>query len=230
MGQLMRQRAFGSVPNGLVLESLTYSTLQSGEEFGAWLSERGPAEVPPDPEPPVLGERVGSALHITLNRPHRANAVSAGLRDALVEQLRVAGADPSIEGVVIRGAGRSFCAGGDLAEFGSTPDPAVGHATRLTRSAGWWVHRLSSRTRVHVHGACIGAGIEVPCFAGEVLAAADTRIRLPEVAMGLVPGAGGTVSMPRRIGPQRTAYLGITGRELDVDEALAWGLVDRIES
>jgi enoyl-CoA hydratase/carnithine racemase len=229
MGQLMRQGSYQSVPNGLVLESLTYSMLQSGGEFRAWLEERGPAEVPPDPEPPVLGERIGSALQITLNRPQRANAVSAGLRDALVEQLRVAAADPSIEGVVIRGAGRAFCAGGDLAEFGSTPDPAIGHATRLTRSAGWWVHRLSSRTRVHLHGACIGAGIEVPSFAGTVIAASDTRIRLPEVSMGLVPGAGGTVSMPRRIGPQRTAYMAITGRELGADEALAWGLVDRIE-
>jgi hypothetical protein len=229
MGQLIRQRAYVSVPNGLVLESLTYSTLQSGNEFRSWLKERGPAEVPPDSEPPVLSERVGSALEITLNRPLRANAVSAGLRDALVEALRVAAVDPSIDGVILRGAGRAFCAGGDLAEFGSTPNPATGHATRLTRSAGWWVHRLARDTRAHLHGACIGAGIEVPSFAGTVLAAPDTRIRLPEVAMGLVPGAGGTVSLPRRIGPHRTVYLGITGRELNAHEALAWGLIDRID-
>ncbi len=230
MGQLLRQRTYQSVPNGLVAESLTYSMLQSGPEFGAWLTERGPAAVPADEAPPVLAERIDSTLHITLNRPRRANAVSAGLRDALVEQLRVAAIDPSIDGVILRGNGRAFCAGGDLAEFGSTPDPATGHATRLTRSAGWWVHRLAPNVRVHLHGACIGAGIEVPSFAGTVLAAEDTRIRLPEVAMGLVPGAGGTCSMPRRIGPHRTVYLAITGRELDAAQALRWGLVDRIET
>lgn len=229
MGQLLRQRSYSSVARGLVLESLTYSMLQSGPEFAVWLQARGPAQVPPDTEPPVLGQRVGTALEVTLNRPKRANAVTAALRDGLVEQLRVALADPTIEGVVLRGAGRSFCAGGDLAEFGSTPDPATGHAARLTRSAGWWVHRLARNTRVHLHGACIGAGIEVPSFAGMVTATPGARMRLPEVAMGLVPGAGGTVSMPRRIGPHRTAYLAITGRELDAHQALAWGLIDRID-
>ena len=63
---------------------------------------------------------------------------------------------------------------------------------------------------------------------GTVLAAPDTRIRLPEVAMGLVPGAGGTVSIPRRIGRHRTAWLALTGAEIGADQALAWGLVDRI--
>lgn len=229
MAQLLRLRAFESVPDGLLLESLTYSTLQAGPEFATWLAERGPATVPPDDEPPVLAERAGTALHVTLNRPRRANAVTASLRDLLVEQLRVAASDPSIDGVVLRGSGPSFCSGGDLAEFGSLPDPATAHATRLTRSPAWWVHRLARTTRVHLHGACIGAGIEVPAFAGTILAAADTRIRLPEVAMGLVPGAGGTCGIPRRIGRQRTNYLAITGAEIDATTALGWGLVDRIE-
>ena len=79
-----------------------------------------------------------------------------------------------------------------------------------------------------LHRACIGAGIELPAFAGTVLAAPDARVRLPEVAMGLVPGAGGTVSLPRRIGRHRTCWLGVTGAELDAEAALAWGLVDRI--
>ena len=85
-----------------------------------------------------------------------------------------------------------------------------------------------ARTRAHLHGAAIGAGIELAAFAGTVLAAPDTRIRLPEVAMGLVPGAGGTVSLTRRIGRPRTCYLGVTGRELDAADALAWGIVDRL--
>ena len=167
-------------------------------------------------------------MELTLNRPDRANAFVASMRDGVVEALRTAAADPSVEGVILRGAGDSFCSGGDLAEFGSAPDPAVGHATRETRSPAWWVDHLAADVRVHLHGHCIGAGIEVPAFAGTVLAASDTRIRLPEVAMGLVPGAGGTVSIPRRIGRHRTAWLAVTGTEIDAATALQWGLVDRI--
>lgn len=229
MAELLRQRAYTSVPEALVLESLTYSMLQSGPEFGAWLSMREPAEMPPDPEEPVLVDRVGTSLAITLNRPHRANAFSAAMRDRLVEVLRVAVADTTLDGVVLRGAGRNFSSGGDLAEFGTAPDPATAHATRLLRSPAWWMARVGANARVHLHGACIGAGIEVAAFAGTVLARPDTTIRLPEVSMGLVPGAGGTVSLPRRIGPHRTAYLAITGTELNATDALAWGLVDRLE-
>lgn len=230
MAQLLRQRAYLDVGAGLVAESLTYSMLQSGPEFAAWLANRGPTELPADPEPPVLSTHRGTAMEIVLNRPHRANAVSAALRDGLVEALRVAAVDPTVEGVILRGQGASFCSGGDLAEFGSLPDPATAHATRLTRSPAWWVHRQARDVRVHLHGACVGAGIELPAFAGMVLASPDTRVRLPEVAMGLVPGAGGTVSLPRRMGPHRTCWLALTGQELDAHEALAWGLVDRIES
>lgn len=227
--ELLRIGAYASVPQGLVAESLTYSTLQAGPEFARWLAERGPMQVPPDRQPPVLTAREGTSLAITLNRPQRANAVTASMRDQLVEALRVAAIEPSIEGVVLRGSGASFCSGGDLAEFGSAPDPATGHATRLLRSPAWWVHRLARDTRAHLHGSCIGAGIELPSFAGTVIGAPDTVVRLPEIAMGLVPGAGGTVSLPRRIGRHRTAYLAITGAQLDAAEALAWGILDRVD-
>jgi hypothetical protein len=229
MAELLRLEAFDSVPQALVLESLTFSTLQAGPDFGAWLVARGPALVSADTEPPLLINRRETSLHITLNRPARANAFNAAMRDALVEALRAADTDPTIEGVVIDGAGDSFCSGGDLAEFGITPDPATAHHVRLLRSPAWWLNQLARDVRVHVHGHCVGAGIELPAFAGTVIAAPDTIVQLPEVAMGLVPGSGGTVSIPRRIGRQRTAYLAITGQPIDAQQALAWGLVDRIE-
>jgi enoyl-CoA hydratase/carnithine racemase len=80
----------------------------------------------------------------------------------------------------------------------------------------------------HVHGACVGAGVELPAFARRVVAAPDTWFQLPEVGMGLVPGAGGTASLPRRIGRQRTAWLALTGVRLPAATALEWGLVDAI--
>jgi enoyl-CoA hydratase len=81
---------------------------------------------------------------------------------------------------------------------------------------------------VHVHGSTLGGGIEMAAFADHVVAEPETRFALPEVAIGLIPGAGGTVSLPRRIGRQRTAVLGVTGRAIDASTALDWGLIDEI--
>jgi enoyl-CoA hydratase/carnithine racemase len=86
------------------------------------------------------------------------------------------------------------------------------------------------RTRAELHGACIGAGIELAAYAGTVVARPNAFVQLPEVAMGLIPGAGGTVSLPRRIGRQRTAFLALTGRRIDAPTARDWGLVDRVEA
>src|SRR5207302_4153330 len=135
-----------------------------------------------------------------LNRPHVHNAFSTRLRDALIDGLQVALADDAVQRVVIDGAGPSFCSGGDLDEFGTFPDPAQAHLIRLSRNAGRMLADLAARVEVHLHGACMGAGIELPAFAGRVVAAPDTVLGLPEVGLGLVPGAGGTVSLPRRIG------------------------------
>jgi enoyl-CoA hydratase/carnithine racemase len=86
----------------------------------------------------------------------------------------------------------------------------------------------AERVRARVHGACVGAGIELPAFAAHVSASADASFRLPEVSMGLVPGAGGTASLTRRIGRQRTAWMALSGEAVDAGTALAWGLVDEI--
>ena len=150
------------------------------------------------------------------------------MRDHLVEQLRAAGADPSLDGIVVTGAGPTFCSGGDLAEFGTTPDPGTAHRIRSVRSAAFWMDRLAAKIRVMVHGPCVGAGVELPAYAHDVVAHPDTTFRLPEVAMGLVPGAGGTVSIARRIGRQRLGYLALTNAEIDTTTALSWGLIDRV--
>lgn len=213
------------VVEGLVVESLAYSMLLAGPEFRAWLERRGARTPPPAGDDPVLLDRGGDVLTITLNRPHRHNAYAAAVRDALVDALEVGAADPSLL-VVVRGAGRSFCSGGDLDEFGTTPDVATAHLIRTTRSAGRLLHELGDRLTIEVHGACIGAGTELAAFGARVVARPDTFFQLPEVAMGLVPGAGGTVSVTKRIGRHRTAWLALTGDRLDLDTALAWGLVD----
>jgi enoyl-CoA hydratase/carnithine racemase len=158
----------------------------------------------------------------------RRNAVDSAMREALLDALQIAQFDAGVS-VRIDAAGPSFCAGGDLDEFGTAPDPATAHLVRVSRSVGRVLHELRDRVTVHVHGDCIGAGIELPSFAGRVIAAEGSTFRLPEIGMGLIPGAGGTVSIPRRIGRSRTLWFALTGEPVDAATALRWGLVDAVE-
>jgi hypothetical protein len=223
---LLRSSAGLSVPAALIAESATYSALQEGAEFHRWRSGR-PARAPEPGTDRVVAERSGNELRITLSRPARRNAVDWRMRDALTAALATAAREPGMR-VVLAGAGPDFCAGGDLDEFGSRPDPATAHLVRLTRSPALLLHQLSARTTARLHGACLGAGIELPAFAGRVIAARDARLGLPELRLGLIPGAGGTVSLTRRIGRWRTAFLALTGLSLSAEDALRWGLIDAI--
>ncbi|WP_329352638.1 enoyl-CoA hydratase/isomerase family protein [Streptomyces sp. NBC_01261] len=225
--QVLRMGDGLSIPDRLVLESLAYSTLQGGADFRSWLAA-APRRTHRPAETPVRLGRDGPRLSITLDRPWVRNAFDAATRDALCEALQVALADPSIGRVDLCGNGPAFCSGGDLAEFGTSRDPARAHLVRVHRSPGALLHRCARRVTAYLHGACVGAGIELAAFAGRVVAASDTVIRLPEIGMGLIPGAGGTASIPVRVGRERTAYLALSGLELSVEEALRWGLVDEI--
>ena len=229
LAQLLRQRAFMDVSTGLVSESLVYASLQSGPEFQTWLSERSDSSAKNNTAPAVLSERHGMRLELSLNRPNRANAFSIAMRDELVEQLRLANSDASIEQIILKGEGKSFCSGGDLSEFGLFDNAPEAHFTRMARSPAFWMHKLKDQTTVYLRGNCIGAGIELPAFSKEVIADETLTISLPEIKMGLIPGSGGTVSIPRRIGPQKTAYLAISGKSIDLETAISWKLVDKIE-
>ena len=214
--------------SGLAAESAVYATLLGGAAFRAWRVARPVRSHGPDAGPPVVVGRTGDRLALVLNRPSVHNAMDSAMRDALVEALQLAAVDASVAGISLAGTGRSFCSGGDLDEFGSVGDGPRAHAVRLTRHPGWWMHACRERLSVRVHGACIGAGVELPAFAVDVEAAPDAVFSLPELGMGLIPGAGGTVSITRRIGRQRCAWLALTGEHIDAITAERWGLIDRI--
>ncbi|WP_261554969.1 enoyl-CoA hydratase/isomerase family protein [Frankia tisae] len=241
--QLLRVSTGIDVRDAVVAESFAYSALQAGPEFAGWLAGRrarhsaraaGGATDPTAPAtatgaaPAVLVERDGAVLTVILNRPRVHNAVSISLRDGLVAAFGLAAADSELAEIRLAGTGPSFSSGGDLTEFGTMLDPVGAHAVRTTRSIPLGLLATGLPVTAYVHGLCIGAGAELPAFCGRVVAAPDASFRLPEVAMGLVPGAGGTASIPRRIGPQRAAYLILSGLPLDAGLALAWGLVDEI--
>jgi hypothetical protein len=225
---LLRTSPSLRVDLALAAESAVYSMLQGGAEFARWRAGVEP-ELADDEGPVVRVDRHGDVLTVSLDRPRRHNAITRALRDELCAALQVAVVDDSVREVHLRGEGPSFCSGGDLAEFGARPDPAAAHLTRLAQSPARLVHALRDRTVAHVHGATLGGGIEMAAFAGRVVAAEDTRIGLPEVGLGLIPGAGGTASLPRRIGAQRTAALALAVDSIDAATALAWGLVDRLD-
>jgi enoyl-CoA hydratase/carnithine racemase len=211
---------------GLVRESATYSMLQGGEEFQRWHRARGTRTGSGDAHPRVRVERHGATTEVTLTRPERHNALDAQTRDELHAALAEAttGSGP----VVLLGAGPSFCSGGDLDEFGTFPDPASAHLLRLTRSVAAIIAAAADRFVVGLHGACLGAGVELPAFAGHVVAADDARVGLPELGLGLVPGAGGTVSLPARIGRHRTFELLALDGTISASAAREWGLVDEL--
>jgi len=210
----------------LLAESLAYSLLQSGPEHAGWLASRQVRPIT-DAGPRVEVHSFGRYREVMLTRPLRHNALDARMREELCDALDALAVGS--HGVIgLRGAGPSFCSGGDLDEFGTRLDPVHAHFVRTSRSVARRLQHLGARLVAGVHGSCIGAGVELPTFAARVIAAEDATFALPETGFGLIPGAGGTVSILARIGRHRLNDLMVTGRTIDATTALDWGLVDEV--
>jgi enoyl-CoA hydratase len=225
---MLLRATHANLGEALVAESAVFSLLQAGPEFRVWRTNNPVAQPVGEPDAPVVVERVGDNLQIVLHRPHVRNALNRAMRDELLNALSLAAADPTIMSVTLRGDGPSFSSGGDLNEFGSFTNPASAHLVRVATSIGRSLNALGDRLTVEVHGPCAGSGVELPAFAHRVVARKDFTATLPEVALGLIPGAGGTASIRARIGRQRTALLAVSGARLNATTALAWGMVDAI--
>ena len=228
LAQVLRVTENLDVPDALIVESLAYSTLLGGSEFREWRRARAVRTSKENSRTRVRFTREADSVCIYLANPERLNAFDARMRDDLVEALSALIDDPTVESLTLRGDGRAFSSGGDLDEFGSTPDLATAHAIRTSRSPALLVHQLRQLTTAYLHGACIGAGIEVPAAAQRVIAQEGSSFRLPEIGMGLIPGAGGTVTISRRIGRHRTLYWALSDQTLDVRIAKEWGLIDGV--
>jgi hypothetical protein len=225
MSQLLRLNEHLSTAEATLSESLAYSMLLAGPEFAAWLAARPPMAYRPAPEPVEVGS-AGDVVTLTFNRPHVRNAYDSATRDRLIEVLRSLSALPVCPPVRLSGRGPTFCSGGDLSQFGTAADAVSAHRVRTSRLPGLLLAAVGATA--WVHGSCVGAGIELPAFCPLVVAAPGTTFRLPEVPMGLVPGAGGTASILARIGRHRTAYMALSALPVAAETALAWGLVDAV--
>lgn len=229
LGQLLRQTPRLDTLQGLAAEAAAYSMLLGGTEFASWLADRGTLRAAPEDGPLVHVRRENDQLSIQLDRPQRRNALNFRMREELFEALELAFVDGTIDRVELDGAGPVFCSGGDLSEFGTAADLVAAYLVRLDRAPWRLIDRLRDRVTVRVRGAAVGAGVEMAAFAGRLVSSPGAFFQLPEVAMGLVPGAGGTVSVPRRIGRWRAAWMMLSGARVEAGTALDWGLVDEID-
>lgn len=219
-----------AVAEALALESLAYSTLLGGQEFAQWRATRQGEVRPHQPptDPLLVFERDGDHITLRLNDPDHRNAMTAAMRDALYAALVNILDDPTRPTVSLRGNGKCFSTGGHIPEFGSARDLAMAHVVRTQHSCARAIAALGERIDVHFHGACVGSGLEVPAGAGRRTATANAHFQLPELGMGLIPGAGGTVTVSRAIGRHRTAWMVLTGKRVSARQALEWGLVQHI--
>ena len=218
-----------SLQDTLTAESFAYSTVQKGPEFENWRSNIKPEPAKEDAAPPPLSVTTNdNRLELILNDPDNFNTIGIPMRDALCEALDLALLNPDISRIYLTGAGRAFSTGGDIAEFGDVTDPARAHWVRSLRLPAWRLARLTDRLHVHVNGAAIGAGAEIAVFGSHVTASKKAWFQLPELKYGLIPGAGGTASLPKRIGRQRTAYMALSMEKIYAQTALDWGLINEI--
>jgi enoyl-CoA hydratase/carnithine racemase len=210
----------------LALESFCFAMLQGGAEHDRWLQSR--TERPAAPPGRVRVERRGDTLEVVLDRPQALNAIDRGMRDALFDAFSLAAPDPDLRRVRLTATGRCFSMGADLSEFGAVSDPAAAHAIRARTLPTRQVVRRAGIYEVHVRGACVGSGLELAAFADRITASPDAWFQLPETSMGILPGFGGCVSIPRRIGRRRAALLMLSGKRIGAASALRLGLVDAV--
>jgi hypothetical protein len=212
----------------LQFESSCYGLLQGSEEHARWLATRAASPGQSAAAGRVIVDRCGAELHIVLDRPLSRNAIDRVMRDQLVEAFSVAAADPEVRSIKLRALGAAFSVGGDLEEFGTTRDPAMAHLIRSRSLPALSIGARADILDAHVQGACIGAGFEIAALAARLTASSRAFFQLPELSMGLIPGAGGCVSVARRIGRQRTLLMILSGRRINAQTALRWGLIDAI--
>jgi enoyl-CoA hydratase/carnithine racemase len=166
---------------------------------------------------------------VTLNRPDSLNAFSVKMRDELYEVLSAIKADDEVCVAVFKGSGkRAFCAGADLTEFLTAP--SVVKARRIRAVRDLWRLFLSTPQPLiaALHGYVLGSGIEIALFCDIRIASNDVIFGLPEVGLGILPGAGGTQTLPRTMGIGGALDMLLTGRRIGGKEAHQMGLVTRL--
>jgi 3-hydroxyacyl-CoA dehydrogenase len=158
---------------------------------------------------------------VTVNSPP-VNALSAAVRRGIFESIKAAAADPEVKGIVLACAGRTFIAGADITEFGKPPQsPGLNEVIAEIENCGKPVVAA-------IHGTALGGGLEITLGCHFRVATKEAKLGLPEVKLGLLPGAGGTQRLPRAVGPELGVKMIVTGDPIGAAEALKHGLIEEI--
>jgi enoyl-CoA hydratase/carnithine racemase len=166
---------------------------------------------------------------VTLNRPDSLNAFSVQMRDDLFEILSAVKADDEVRVVIIKGAGkRAFCSGADLNEFLTAPSVVRARRIRAARDLWRLFLGIPQPLIAALHGYVLGSGIEIALYCDLRVASRDVIFGLPEAGLGILPGAGGTQTLPRIMGVPGALDMLLTGRRIGGPEALQTGLVNRL--
>jgi enoyl-CoA hydratase len=179
----------------------------------------------------LLYEKEDRIAFVTLNRPEFLNAYNIQMRNDLFDVLGAIRDDSDVRVAIFKGEGeKAFCAGADLSEFLTAPSPIIARKVRFGRDVWRLFLNLPQPIIAALHGYVIGSGFEMACCCDIRIASEDTRFRMPEVALGIIPAAGGTQTLPRAIGTARALDMLLTTRWISSEEAYRIGLVNRIVS
>jgi len=166
---------------------------------------------------------------LRLNRPERRNALNRTILEAITEKVRALADDRSVRVLVITGSGgQAFCAGADLKERRGMSPQEVEAFIPLIRDTMTAVANFPRPSIAAIDGVALGGGLELALGCDLRVAGRGATLGLPEVSLAIIPGAGGTQRLPRLIGLGHARDLILSGRRIDVDEALSMGLINRI--
>src|SRR3954471_14171739 len=188
-------------------------------QVGAAIQEQGSRESAVNEV--VKLERHDAIAIVTVNSPP-VNALSAAVRRGIFESVKSAAEDAQVKAIVVTCAGRTFIAGADITEFGKPPQPP----SLAEVISG--LENCPKRVIAAIHGTALGGGLEVALGCHFRVAVKDAKLGLPEVKLGLLPGAGGTQRLPRAVGPELAVKMIVGGDPISATEALKQGLIEEI--
>lgn len=166
---------------------------------------------------------------LTLNRPHKGNALTAAMLDQIEAAVAVVAGDPSLRVLVIRGNGRFFCTGGDIGEWGSlTPDGMAQHWILRGIAVLERLAALPQPVIAAINGLTLGGGLEIAVACDLRIAVSSAKFGMPEVALGMIAGWGGVRKLAETIGVARARHMTLVGTPIDARHALEWGLVTAV--
>lgn len=173
----------------------------------------------------------GAVAVVRLNRPERYNALNDAMGRELLEVALKVSHDPAVRAVMLTGNGRAFCSGGDIKAFVAAGDEIPHYADRLTvdlHAACSKMMRMAKPVVAAVNGPAAGAGFSLAMACDLVVASSDAPFTMAYTGIGASPDGSSTFTVPRLVGLRRALELALTNRTLSADEAVQWGLVNRV--